>query len=625
MAAKKKKKSESLIPAVGYLRKSTKGKGKQEKSIPQQKAEISKLAEGRFEIVQWFVDEGVSGWKRGAKRPDFNRMLSTVEELGVQAILCDNLDRFSRAEMDEVQEDSFMLRKAGVRWIVTASHGEYDLGKRNDIGEKIKFIAAVWGAHEFSRNLSRRVTLAKRNSAAEGKRSGGYPAYGYKNVGRNEPWKFGDRKQVQLVRWVFNQFADQLWSMNRIANDLNVRRVPAPRGASWSVKTIGQMLRRRVYIGEYQYNVKPQGQFHRIDESGDVVESDEADGGKVYTEKNWCKPIVDKALFNRAQRRLDDMASQRHPARKTWYCLSGILVCGHCGKPMHGLKPNGNDTVVYRCSGNPGVKADCGNRQVRQDVILPFILEMLSKEIEDVRKLLSNPPRLPKSIRPAGSIGKERDRLTRLIEIKTDQLFEIEDKRIRQDLQQKLTALHNQREQLETDLNEPSPSFNREDLEALDTWWKQFNSAAVLMPTNGKLLPRDKDLTVVEGLAALRWINYEHAVARIKNPGLVAVDPVVVNSHLQQLGAEVKLWWKTQEYKTSGGHPRRKHVVTRGHFRLGQRKGKIPPQYLVGTSPCRSRRPAAEDRGGRSYDTQCSVLPPARTATADRPAERCRS
>jgi DNA invertase Pin-like site-specific DNA recombinase len=77
--------------AVGYLRKSTKGerldshgqrRERQEKSIAQQKAEVVKLAKGRFEIVKWFEDEGISGWKRQAKRPDFQKMLDEVNQLG---------------------------------------------------------------------------------------------------------------------------------------------------------------------------------------------------------------------------------------------------------------------------------------------------------------------------------------------------------------------------------------------------------------------------------------------------------------------------------------------------------------------------------------------------------------
>jgi len=163
--------------AVGYLRRSTRGeragRTKQEKSLSQQRAEIEVLVKGRFSIAEWFEDDGVSGWKRGPRRPNFQRMLAEVGKLGAQAIACDHIDRFSRATVDEVQADAAELRRAGVRWIVTASHGTYDLGKRHDIAEILKFVVAVWSANEYSRQLSRRISLARRNLAIEGKRSGG--------------------------------------------------------------------------------------------------------------------------------------------------------------------------------------------------------------------------------------------------------------------------------------------------------------------------------------------------------------------------------------------------------------------------------------------------------------------
>ena len=99
-----------LIPAVGYLRKSTKGERadgseRQEKSLPQQKLEITKLADKHFEIVGWYDDPGVSGTKMA--RVGFQRMLERARERGdFQAVLCDNLDRFARADIDLVPKQA---------------------------------------------------------------------------------------------------------------------------------------------------------------------------------------------------------------------------------------------------------------------------------------------------------------------------------------------------------------------------------------------------------------------------------------------------------------------------------------------------------------------------------------
>src|SRR6185369_6999955 len=94
-----------FVSAVGYLRKSTKGervdgRQRQEKSIDQQKTEIIKLAQtSGYRIVRWYTDAGVSGWKRGAQRPEFYRMLQDAKDLAdFKAVLVDDVDRFSRAK-----------------------------------------------------------------------------------------------------------------------------------------------------------------------------------------------------------------------------------------------------------------------------------------------------------------------------------------------------------------------------------------------------------------------------------------------------------------------------------------------------------------------------------------------
>ena len=113
-----------LIRAAGYLRKSTagedeSGRQRQEKSIPQQKEETIKLAAGKYEVVEWFDDPGKTG--TNMRREGFQRMLARAEEQhDFQAILCDNLDRFARADYDEVCEVARQLKRAGVRWVVTA-------------------------------------------------------------------------------------------------------------------------------------------------------------------------------------------------------------------------------------------------------------------------------------------------------------------------------------------------------------------------------------------------------------------------------------------------------------------------------------------------------------------------
>jgi DNA invertase Pin-like site-specific DNA recombinase len=571
------KSAPQLISSLGYLRKSTKGdeidrKGRrhqrQEKSIAQQKAEIEKLAAGQYRIVGWFADEGVSGWKRGARRPDFTRMLAEAQSHNAQAILCDNIDRFSRAAVDEVQEDVNALRKAGVRWIVTASHGEYDLGARFDIGAIIKFVAAAWSACEYSRQLSRRISLARRNKALEGKRSGGFAAYGLKS-GKDGSLEPGDPAKRKNVQWLFDQFGNEHRSLNWMAGDLNRRKVPGPTGGRWQVRTIRLMLSRRCYMGDFTYGTDPQGQFYRLDEKGEVVERADVNGkGKVIEKRGLFKPVVDPVLFARCQRRLDALAKNRS-LRKSTYALSGILVCDHCGSPMYGVPVHGN--IVYRCSDTwRHGRGSCPQHGVRQDALLPFLLQTLGQEIQDIKKLAAKPPEellsaSSKRREKKEQTQKERDALAKRIDKATLARIESEDKRTRQDYDKLITGWRDELEKLDVELaGEPGRTFIvvdgnemeiidvfgtemvvpiKEEIEALNAWWTEFEAKAVA--SDG-----------------------------------VLIDPRKINQTLRELGAEVRLRWETRERTSKRGNTVISHELVRGRFRLGQQTGKLPEAVI---------------------------------------------
>ena len=69
---------------------------RQEASPAQQRAEIEKLAErDNYEIIRWYVDEGIAGWKED--RADFQRLIAdTTTKADFRAVLCWDQNRFSR-------------------------------------------------------------------------------------------------------------------------------------------------------------------------------------------------------------------------------------------------------------------------------------------------------------------------------------------------------------------------------------------------------------------------------------------------------------------------------------------------------------------------------------------------
>jgi DNA invertase Pin-like site-specific DNA recombinase len=563
--------SAKLTPAVAYVRKSTRGTRdgheKQERSLAAQRAEIAKLARGRFEILKWFEDDGKSGWKRGAARPDFTRMLSEVRHLGATAIVCDNIDRFTRAEYGDVMEDATALRKAGVSEILTASHGNFNLGHRNDIAEIMKFAAAVWAAHEYSRNLGKRIARARRDAAENGKRTGGNAAYGMKNDGSGGLIP-GDPEQVKTVRWLYEQFANQGRTLNGLVSELNyVKKIPGPTGKRWYVRTLSELLRRRCYRGDFEFNRKHGGQFFGIDEKGEVVDRATLTGpGKQFLSARRYEAIVDAKTWDKAQKRLALLARDRTARKNTGRALVGILICDHCGTKMYSVKtPWG---LLYRCSANHNYgKGSCGYHAAREDQLLPFVLRTLGQEINNVKKLLAAPPDdlcFPAAQRKdrLTKAQAERDKLAADIDLVDDNLMRVTDPRTRKSLDQKATALRDKLDALDAELalESANPAPQKEEFEALAKWWDDFRAKAVSMPVKDYRNDSDPLDTYLDPFS---------------EETAVLVDPALVNQALRSIGAEIRCRWETRQVGRTT-----RHVLVRGRFRLGQQSGKLPAYVL---------------------------------------------
>lgn len=578
--SKKIKPAIKIIPAVGYLRKST-NEETTEKSIADQKARIKLLEpldrDAKYDIVRWYEkDKGVPGHKRGAKRPDYYRMVQELlTETKAKAILVDDADRFSRADELEVVHDVQELReKYGIRWIHCASQGCVDLV--NDPMACWKIALWAMASHEFSKRLSRRISHARLDAAKKYKRSGGTAPYGMENDG-NGGLKFGDSKEVKVVRQIFDWFVRQLKSMNWIAGELNRQRIPASFGGKWFTASVRELLRHREYRGDFTYNSRKSGRFHIVNGNQEVVavsQYDDADRqpwkvtdeGRIVKEGIF-KPLIDPEIFDAAQKRLAtfELKGGRKP-RVDGFPLSRVLVCDNCDNVMNGCQPTGRSYRIYRCAGNSYNGAGtCKSYEIREELILPVVMRMLGEEITDLQKLLSSPPE--ELVRPnkrqreeRAAKQRERDELEQRIQLAVRNIMFSDDARTRRDMDAELTKMRDTLERLDAELSEvPRVSgYSREDLAALNAWWEDFQKRAVSVPVPGKW-PK----------AAL----FHHDP--FSDEGAVLLDARVVNEALHALGCEVRLRWRTDRVRLKNGKEGNRHTLVKGRFRLGQRTREV--------------------------------------------------
>ena len=137
----------------------------------------------------------------------------------------------------------------------------------------------------------------------------GRPPFGYR-VGPDRRLEIVEN-EAALVRHIFHLYLEENLGVRRIARRLNEEGYRTRRGGNWSMVSIRDILRNRVYVGTYtRFGITVPGSH---------------------------TPIVTEDQFRAVQARLQDRrtaTSKRNPSR---YLLSGLAHCGDCGNRMIGV------------------------------------------------------------------------------------------------------------------------------------------------------------------------------------------------------------------------------------------------------------------------------------------------
>ena len=150
-----------LIPAVGYLRRSTR---KQEKSLGDQRREITRYAEQHgYIIIRWYQDE-ISG-DETEKRTGFLSMTHDAEtKADFETILVWDQDRFGRFDSLDAGKWVYPFRRAGVR-LVTVTEGPVAW---EDFTGRMMYSIKQEGKHQFLVDLSRNTARGQVTAVTDG-------------------------------------------------------------------------------------------------------------------------------------------------------------------------------------------------------------------------------------------------------------------------------------------------------------------------------------------------------------------------------------------------------------------------------------------------------------------------
>ena len=166
----------------------------------------------------------------------------------------------------------------------------------------------IWATKDGAAEIGDRVRRAMRRRAVKGQVLG-RPPYGYR-VGADRRLEVVE-EEAALVRVIFNLYLTEGLGIRLIAKRLNQEGYRTRRDGNWSMVTIRDLLRNRVYVGTYtRFGVKVPGNH---------------------------PAIVSEADHRAVQQRMDQ---RRRPAAKAQpgrFLLSGLVYCGDGGPRMIGV------------------------------------------------------------------------------------------------------------------------------------------------------------------------------------------------------------------------------------------------------------------------------------------------
>ena len=350
-----------------YARVSTEEQAKHGLSIDAQLESLRAWAKyNGHTITGEYIDAGISGKKAYKKRPALSRFMSEIEQgLKVDALCFVKLDRFYRSVRLYYQAVEILDRHK-VAWIAT----QEDYETVTSAGRfKVNIMLSI-GEAEADRT-SERIKAVFDHKIARGEcvNPQGLPL-GYSCVDK----RVVPNDNAPAALAVFQHYAKH--GNMRGARDM----LQAEYGIALPQLSVKNMLRNRLYIGEYRGNTE------------------------------YCEPIVSPELFQQVQDDMTRRATKHTPSGRI-YLFSGLIICRECGRKMVAGIANGS-RVYYRCP-NHYMTRTCDNKRVpREYKIENYLVEHLADELrgmEEEYKLRQKEKRRPKSNRQ--QIEKKLDRL----------------------------------------------------------------------------------------------------------------------------------------------------------------------------------------------------------------------
>lgn len=233
--------------AVAYMRVSTNGQtGEDAFGLDAQKEQIINYCKAKnIVILDWFIDEGVSG--ADPHKPGLDAIIAgAATNPPVEMVIAAKNDRIAR-KVEYYYSYKLKLQEVGMEIVsVTEDFGEAEYNR-----PLLEALTAAMA--EVERGvITARTASGRKIKASRGGYSGGRTPYGYV-VDKNVRGMVINEEQAKVVRLIFKMKSEG-YTFQRIVDELNGQGFTNRSGGKWSISSIQVILENeRTYRGEYRY------------------------------------------------------------------------------------------------------------------------------------------------------------------------------------------------------------------------------------------------------------------------------------------------------------------------------------------------------------------------------------
>ena len=380
-----------------------------------------------FESVEPpYVDDGYTG--TDTNREGFQKLLSDIYAKKVNCVIVKDLSRLSRNYTDAGSLIENLFVQMNVRFISLAE-GIDSYWNPDSISNLIVPITNVINDN-FCYQTSKKIRQVFDYKRRNGKFIGGFAAYGYMKKPKDKNALVVDEEAAEVIKNIYAWFLNGM-SKNAIVHTLNSHGILCPseykksKGLNyqnpsaemkpmWSFKTVNDILKNRLYVGDMVQG-RQRVKSYKIHTQEQVPENE------WYVVENTHEPIIERLVFEKVQELLK-RDTRTAPQKKKLYLFSGFLRCADCGKAMSRSQVKG--TVYYFCrTYKDQSKTACTKHSMKHNQLEAAVLYAIQQQIylavhytNTLEHIRTAPPQKSQSIRLEALIEakkKERAKIMR--------------------------------------------------------------------------------------------------------------------------------------------------------------------------------------------------------------------